>query len=94
LRRDAAERARVSAASRRFARRPVLGKPTVNVGNISGGININSVPDRAEFGIDLRILPGQDHSKHVRHWSVTRLALRRHLVVQTYDKTRRTCQAL
>lgn len=47
------------------ARHPVLGKPTVNVGNISGGININSVPDHAEFGIDLRTVPGQDHA-HLR----------------------------
>lgn len=44
-------------------RHPVLGKPTVNVGNIKGGININSVPDYAEFGIDLRTIPGQDHAR-------------------------------
>ncbi len=38
---------------------PLLGAPTLNVGTISGGININSVPDRAEIGIDIRIIPGQ-----------------------------------
>ena len=43
------------------ARHPVLGKPTLNVGTVHGGININSVPDRAEVGIDIRTIPGQDH---------------------------------
>lgn len=38
---------------------PVLGSPTLNVGTISGGINFNSVPDRATFGIDIRTIPVQ-----------------------------------
>jgi succinyl-diaminopimelate desuccinylase len=41
---------------------PLMGKPTLNVGTISGGININSVPDRATIGIDIRTIPGQEHS--------------------------------
>ena len=41
---------------------PLMGKPTLNVGTISGGININSVPDRATIGIDIRTIPGQAHS--------------------------------
>jgi len=44
------------------ARHPVLGKPTVNVGTVSGGLNINSVPDRAEIAVDVRTIPGQDHA--------------------------------
>ncbi|MEN6440505.1 MAG: M20 family metallopeptidase [Syntrophobacter sp.] len=40
---------------------PVLGGPTLNVGTISGGININSVPDQARIGIDIRTVPGLDH---------------------------------
>ncbi len=32
----------------------LLGYPTVNVGNIDGGLNLNSVPDKAEFTIDVR----------------------------------------
>lgn len=32
----------------------LLGYPTLNVGKISGGLNINSVPDKAEFTIDVR----------------------------------------
>lgn len=45
------------------ARHPVLGPPTLNVGTVQGGININSVPDRTEFGIDIRTIPEQDHSR-------------------------------
>jgi succinyl-diaminopimelate desuccinylase len=40
----------------------VLGAPTLNVGTIHGGMNINSVPDRTEIGIDVRTVPGQDHA--------------------------------
>ncbi len=32
----------------------LLGYPTINVGKISGGLNLNSVPDKAEFTIDVR----------------------------------------
>lgn len=39
---------------------PQLGQPTLNVGWARGGININSVPDEARFGVDLRIVPGHD----------------------------------
>jgi succinyl-diaminopimelate desuccinylase len=39
---------------------PLLGAPTVSLGTFSGGININSVPDRAEAGIDVRTVPGLD----------------------------------
>ncbi|HXX07792.1 MAG TPA: M20 family metallopeptidase [Pseudolabrys sp.] len=46
-----------------FARHDVLGSPTLNVGTISGGLNINSVPDRSVIGIDIRTVPGQSHAK-------------------------------
>ncbi len=45
------------------ARHKVLGGPTLNVGTVHGGMNINSVPDRAEIGIDIRTIPGQDHGR-------------------------------
>jgi succinyl-diaminopimelate desuccinylase len=45
------------------ARHPVMGGPTLNVGFVHGGLNVNSVPDRAEIGIDLRTLPGQRHAR-------------------------------
>ena len=46
-----------------FARHDVLGGPTLNVGTIHGGLNINSVPDRAAIGLDIRTIPGQSHAK-------------------------------
>ena len=45
-----------------IARDAVLGKPTLNVGSVHGGLNINSVPDLAEIGIDIRTIPDQDHT--------------------------------
>jgi succinyl-diaminopimelate desuccinylase len=36
----------------------LLGEPTLSLGTISGGLNINSVPDRATAGIDVRTVPG------------------------------------
>jgi acetylornithine deacetylase/succinyl-diaminopimelate desuccinylase-like protein len=42
-------------------RHPVMGAPTLNVGTLHGGLNINSVPDRAEIGIDIRTIPGMRH---------------------------------
>lgn len=40
---------------------PVMGKPTLNVGTIQGGLNTNSVPDRARITLDTRTVPGIDH---------------------------------
>ena len=45
------------------AHHPVLGKPTLNVGYVHGGLNVNSVPDRAEVGLDIRTVPGQEHEE-------------------------------
>jgi len=42
---------------------PVLGLPTLNVGRISGGLNINSIPDACVFGIDIRTIPKQSHKE-------------------------------
>jgi succinyl-diaminopimelate desuccinylase len=41
----------------------LLGYPTINVGRMNGGININSVPDRAEFSIDIRSTSKIDHEE-------------------------------
>ena len=41
---------------------PFLGKPTLNVGTIAGGLNINSVPDRATIGVDIRTIPGLNNN--------------------------------
>jgi len=45
---------------------PIMGNPSLNVGTMSGGLNINSVPDRAEFTIDIRTVPGQHHDAVTR----------------------------
>jgi succinyl-diaminopimelate desuccinylase len=42
---------------------PLLGYPTINVGRMTGGMNINSVPDRAEFSIDIRSTSTVDHNE-------------------------------
>lgn len=42
---------------------PVMGKPTINVGTIHGGLNTNSVPDRATATLDTRTVPGIDHGQ-------------------------------
>ncbi len=52
----------IEALTLKSAPHPVLGEPTVNVGRISGGANINSVPDACEFTIDLRSVPGTRHA--------------------------------
>ncbi len=41
----------------------VLGAPTLNVATITGGMNLNSVPDKAVIGVDIRTLPGQSHEQ-------------------------------
>jgi succinyl-diaminopimelate desuccinylase len=38
---------------------PVMGPPTINIGTIAGGMNINSVPDHAVIGVDVRTIAGQ-----------------------------------
>jgi succinyl-diaminopimelate desuccinylase len=40
---------------------PLLGQPSLNVGTIRGGSNINSVPDRALARVDIRTVPGLGH---------------------------------
>lgn len=56
--------ARAIGALERFdlsdATHPVVGRPTLVVSQVQGGMNINSVPDRAEIGVDVRTVPGQD----------------------------------
>lgn len=54
---------RVEAFSFEIPDHPLLGPATLNVGMVSGGQNINSVPDRASFTIDFRTLPGQNHQE-------------------------------
>ncbi|HXF17227.1 MAG TPA: M20 family metallopeptidase [Burkholderiales bacterium] len=41
---------------------PLMGQATLNVGTIRGGLNINSVPDEAVIGIDIRTIPNVTHA--------------------------------
>src|SRR4029079_8294281 len=43
-------------------RHAVMGGPTLNVGTVQGGLNVNSVPDRAQIGIDIPTIPGMRHA--------------------------------
>src|SRR5258706_2345902 len=60
-----AARAVLDLADLRFevAPDPLLGAPTLNVGTFAGGLNVNSVPDEAVVGIDLRTIPAQRHAQ-------------------------------
>ena len=40
-------------------RHPVLGCPTINVGLIRGGVQVNQVPDSCIIEVDRRLLPGE-----------------------------------
>jgi acetylornithine deacetylase len=40
-------------------RHPLLGSPTLSVGRIAGGTEVNVVPDRCTIDLDRRLLPGE-----------------------------------
>jgi succinyl-diaminopimelate desuccinylase len=63
---------------------PVMGKPTMNVGTIAGGLNTNSVPDRARITLDTRTVPGIEHG-HLCKSIETLLAPRGARVRKTVD---------
>lgn len=44
----------------------LLGLPTINVGVMSGGMNLNSVPDHAEFTIDIRSTTKINHNEIIQ----------------------------
>lgn len=45
---------------------PLVGDPSLNVGTIKGGLNINSVPDSVSIGIDIRTIPGLTYDIVIR----------------------------
>ena len=53
-----------SLSSHRFkgSEHHLLGSVTAAVTTITGGLNINSVPDSASFTVDIRTLPGRPHA--------------------------------
>lgn len=42
---------------------PLMGQASLNVGTLHGGLNINSVPDEAVIGVDMRTIPNIRHSE-------------------------------
>jgi succinyl-diaminopimelate desuccinylase len=42
---------------------PMMGQATLNVGTLHGGLNINSVPDEAVIGVDIRTIPNVRHAE-------------------------------
>lgn len=46
-----------------LGRHALVGAPTLSVGLISGGISVNTVPDRCAIEIDRRVLPGEDYQE-------------------------------
>jgi len=56
---------------------PLCGHPTLSVGTISGGVSVNTVPDRATIEIDRRLIPGEipsDARQHVIDFLSAQLA--------------------
>ena len=47
---------------------PLLGSPTVNVGVIQGGVQVNLVPDHCAIELDRRLLPGEAASVVVENY--------------------------
>jgi succinyl-diaminopimelate desuccinylase len=45
-----------------------LGRPTLNVGRMNSGLNVNSVPDHSEIWIDVRTIPGMRHGEVLDHF--------------------------
>jgi succinyl-diaminopimelate desuccinylase len=45
---------------------PLLQHPTLNVGRVTGGQAVNMVPDRCEFEIDRRVLPGESATETLK----------------------------
>ncbi len=67
--------ARVLEALERYARdvvpalgrHPLVGHPTLSVGLISGGVSVNTVPDRCTIEIDRRVLPAENPQAALEH---------------------------
>ena len=47
---------------------PMLGSPTISVGVIQGGVQVNLVPDHCAIEIDRRMLPGESAIEVIAHY--------------------------
>lgn len=50
---------------------PLLGRPTVNIGMISGGTKVNIVPGRCDLSVDRRLVPGEQRADVLRRITAT-----------------------
>jgi len=46
---------------------PLCGRPTLSVGTITGGLSVNTVPDRCTIEIDRRLIPGETPEGAYQH---------------------------
>lgn len=59
-----------------FGPHPLLGKCSKSVNRISGGKEINIIPDECRVGVDIRTLPGQSHEEIISDFEEMFLKLR------------------
>ena len=50
-----------------LAQHPLCGRSTLSVGTITGGLSVNTVPDRCTIEIDRRLVPGEDPLAALEH---------------------------
>lgn len=48
---------------------PLVGRPTLNVGLISGGTQVNAVPDLCRIEVDRRLVPGEEIGAVLAHYA-------------------------
>jgi acetylornithine deacetylase/succinyl-diaminopimelate desuccinylase-like protein len=51
----------------KLASHPLCGQPTLSVGLISGGLSVNTIPDRCTIEIDRRVVPGESAQGALDH---------------------------
>lgn len=50
----------------KYEENELVGRPTMNISTIHGGVKTNVVPDKCSLTIDMRTVPGMDHDKIVK----------------------------
>lgn len=50
----------------KYEENTILGRPTMNISTIKGGVKTNVVPDKCSITIDMRTVPGMDHKEIVK----------------------------
>lgn len=50
----------------KFSENELLGRPTINIATIQGGVKTNVVPDKCVITIDIRTVPGMEHSEIIK----------------------------